>query len=37
VSRTNLTKARYHITGNVINVISGLAFSIMENTINRSL
>ncbi|MGC1862145.1 MAG: hypothetical protein WA733_13745, partial [Methylocystis sp.] len=36
VSRTNLTKGRYHITRNVINVISGVAFSIMENSIKRS-
>ena len=36
VSRTNLTKGRYHITRNVIKVISGVAFSIMENTIKRS-
>jgi len=36
VSRTNLTKGRYHITRNVIKVISGVAFSIMENTIKQS-
>ena len=37
VSRTNLTKGQYHITRNVINVISSVAFSVMENTINRSI